>query len=229
MILFLIKEAICEIYNKYLCACHKNLRIGRCAKVRFSNFYGNNFVGHNTIFTHSSLGEFSYVGNNDNISHTKIGKFCSIGSDVSVINGIHPSSNWISTHPSFYTRNSPVITSFTDQQLFQEVKFTKDGIHYVTIGNDVWIGNRVTLLPGVNIGDGAIIAAGAVVTHDVPPYAIVGGIPARIIRFRFSEPEIERLLSIKWWNQSLEWIKRNAVLFSDIKNINNENFNNSFQ
>ena len=81
------------------------------------------------------------------------------------------------------------------------------------IGNDVWIGWHAIITPGVSIGDGAIIAAGAVVTHDVPPYAIVGGIPAKVIRKRFSDDMIEKLLKIKWWDWSDEKIMENYAYF----------------
>lgn len=81
------------------------------------------------------------------------------------------------------------------------------------IGNDVWIGNGVTILNGIHVGDGAVIAAGAVVTKDVPPYAIVAGVPAKIIRYRFDSEDIHKLLSIKWWEKDIEWMKKHEDLF----------------
>ena len=85
----------------------------------------------------------------------------------------------------------------------------------MVIGNDVWIGANVSILPGVYIGDGAVIAAGAVVTKDVEPYAIVGGVPAKVIRYRFSPKEIYILLKIKWWDWSVEEVERNIELLYD--------------
>lgn len=83
----------------------------------------------------------------------------------------------------------------------------------VVIGNDVWIGAYVSILPGVHIGDGAVIAAGAVVTKDVEPYAVVGGVPAKVIKYRFPQDEIEKFLKIQWWNWSVEQIEDNIELF----------------
>ncbi|WP_269799630.1 CatB-related O-acetyltransferase [Geodermatophilus chilensis] len=85
----------------------------------------------------------------------------------------------------------------------------------MTIGNDVWIGNRVTILRGVHVGDGAVLAAGAVVTRDVPPYAIVGGVPARLIRWRFPEPIREALARSQWWTWPDELIRERIADFSD--------------
>ena len=84
-------------------------------------------------------------------------------------------------------------------------------------GNDVWIGSRATILGGVTIGHGAIIAAGAVVTKDVPPYAIVGGVPAKVIKYRFNEQQIEKLLSNPWWDKPIRWIKEHSQEFKDIE------------
>ena len=85
------------------------------------------------------------------------------------------------------------------------------------IGNDVWIGEGVTIKGGVRIGDGAIVAMNACVTKDVPPYAIVGGVPAKIIRYRFTDEQIKFLLDFQWWNKSLEWIEKHAEIFVDIE------------
>lgn len=91
------------------------------------------------------------------------------------------------------------------------------GKKLVEIGNDVWIGSHVLIMDGVKIGDGAIIAAGAVVTKDVEPYSIVGGVPARHIRYRFSEEQIKKLLQLKWWEKDFGWIKEH---YRDFRNIN---------
>jgi virginiamycin A acetyltransferase len=85
--------------------------------------------------------------------------------------------------------------------------------NFIVIGNDVWIGANAIILPGVTIGDGAIVAAGAVVSRDVPPYAIVGGVPAKILRYRYTEEQIKKLLKIAWWNWSPEKIAINVDYF----------------
>lgn len=93
--------------------------------------------------------------------------------------------------------------------------------YYVEIGNDVWIGNDVTLFDGINVGDGAIIANGAIVTKDVIPYSIVGGVPAKLIRMRFTETQILNLKEFKWWNKDFNWLRNNYTIFSDIENFLN--------
>ena len=87
----------------------------------------------------------------------------------------------------------------------------------VNIGNDVWIGDNVYILAGVKIGNGAIIAMGAVVTRDVEPYTIVGGVPAKVIRKRFNDEQIKKLEEIKWWNKSTDWILEHIEDFEDIE------------
>lgn len=86
-------------------------------------------------------------------------------------------------------------------------------IRYVIVGNDVWIGTRAILLPEVKVGDGAIVGAGAVVTHNVPPYAIVVGVPAKVIGFRYSKEQIDKLLKIAWWNWGINKIRANIDYF----------------
>ena len=101
-------------------------------------------------------------------------------------------------------------TTFVDQKYFEEEEKT------VHIGNDVWIGSNVIVVDGVTIGDGAIIAAGAVVTKDVPPYAIFGGIPAKLIRYRFDEQKIDFMLKFKWWDKEEKWLRKNVKDFHNI-------------
>lgn len=153
----------------------------------------------------SKIGEFTYVSENSIIHNSNIGKFCSIGPNVILGYGEHPLSS-ISTSPLFYV----------DMKIFKENFFVKNsfnGKKNITIGNDVWIGANVYIKNGLNIGDGAIIGAGSVVTKSVPAYAIVVGVPAKIIRYRFNEDEIKKLLKIEWWNWSIEKIESNKIYF----------------
>jgi len=147
-----------------------------------------------------SIDENSYINNNSNIMSGKIGKFCSIGYGVDIGMFEHP-TDFVSTSPKIYKKSSE----------WDEIASPP------IIGNDVWIGSKATILQGVTIGNGAIIAAGSVVTKDVPAYAIVAGIPAKIIRYRFSENIIEKLEKIEWWNKDNEWIEKNLELFNHPK------------
>lgn len=131
-----------------------------------------------------------------------IGKFCMIASDVTfIMNGANHVSDAVSAYP---------FAAFG-----QGWEHAMDGKTYphkgdTVIGNDVWLGYKSVIMSGVNIGDGAIVAAYSVVTKDVPPYAIVGGNPARIIRKRFTEEQIKQLLALKWWDWEIEKITANV-------------------
>lgn len=152
------------------------------------------------FFLHNvELGDYSYIAKNSSINNCHIGKFCSIGPNFCCGLGLHP-TNGISTSPMFYsTKCQNGITLCTEDQY--------DESHRINIGNDVFVGANVTVLDGVAIADGAIIGAGAVVTKDIPPYAIAVGVPAKIIKYRFSQEKIEALLRRQWWNGSDEEIK----------------------
>ena len=185
---------------------------------RQTSFGGYNKIGRNCIIEKSSIGRFSYIGNNCVFTNTHIGNFCSISSNVEIISGTHPTRNYVSTHPVFYSKETPVRFSYVNFTSFIEHKTTEDG-HSLDIGNDVWIGNHVCILEGVTIGDGAIIAAGSIVVKDIPPYSIVGGVPAKIIRKRFSDSEISELLQLKWWFWTQEKIKENVEKFSNVSDF----------
>lgn len=149
-----------------------------------------------------TLGQYSSVGRDTKCIHTDIGKYCAISWDCTINATSHPYNHLtISAFP--YVPN-----------VGQFVTTRKQNIERVIIGHDVWIGAHVVILSGVNIGNGAIIAAGAVVTKDVPAYAIVGGVPAKIIKYRFSQEQIAELEKLEWWNLDRNIIKKNLNIFN---------------
>lgn len=168
------------------------------------------FLGYNKIRGKASLsnvrmGRFTYVGES-NLSNCNIGAFCSIGREVFVGGlGSHP-GYWLSTHPVFYSTLKQAGITFVLESKYEEHKQTY-------IGNDVWVGLRCVLIDGVTVADGAIIAAGAVVVSDVPPYAVVGGVPAKIIKYRFTKDLVDELLEWQWWNLPISILKRMAPSF----------------
>ncbi|WFU86327.1 CatB-related O-acetyltransferase [Rhizobium sp. CC1099] len=146
------------------------------------------------------IGAYSYVFRSDIWNLSKIGRYCSIAPGLVVGADSHP-VNWLSTSPFQYAPGKLDWTGWSTTFVPEGRSPENDpslekGIP--KIGNDVWIGGDVSILSGVEVGDGAIIAAGSVVTKSVPPYAIVGGVPAKLIRMRFSDKLIGRMLKIKW-------------------------------
>lgn len=170
-------------------------------------------IGGRTELLSASIGNYTLIGANNKLSNTKIGRFCSLGSNISVINAFHPTSGFVSTNPAFYSLNKQCGITFVNRQKFEEHR-SVDNNYSVIIGNDVWIGHNVTIIAGITIGDGSIIGANALVTKDVPPFAIVGGVPAKVIRYRFDDESRTRIYNSKWWDNSYEWFVDNAEIMS---------------
>ena len=184
-------------------------------KVQFkANFKRTTFGKYNNLYENVTLfnvalGDYTYVSPNTEIRNAKIGKFCSIGPNCYIGLGKHPASGFVSTHPIFYSDKKQTQKGFSEKSVFEE--------HApVEIGNDVWVGANSVIADGVKIGDGAIVAFGAAVAGDVPPYAVVGGVPAKVIKYRFEKEDIKSLLAIKWWNKDIEEIKNHYQRYFDI-------------
>ena len=179
-------------------------------------FEGYNRICRDSDISNSRFGFGSYVGINASIISTKIGRFSSIGPHVRVTSGKHPTEGFASMHPAFYSIRKQVGFTFVDVQKYDE---GLDKVSHTSIGNDVWIGDSAVIMEGITIGDGAVIAAGSVVTKDVPAYAIVAGVPAKILKYRFNDAQREDLLDIQGWNKDSKWIKENAERFSDVDEL----------
>jgi phosphonate metabolism protein (transferase hexapeptide repeat family) len=155
-----------------------------------------------TIFAQSRPGGYSYIMNDGDVIYSDIGKFCSIASYVRLNPGNHPMERATQAH---FTYRSPLY--WPGEETDDEEFFAWRRSQPVTIGHDVWIGHGAIVLPGVSIGTVAVIAAGGVVTKDVPSYTVFAGVPARLIRCRFM-PEVEEgLLKMAWWDWSHERLR----------------------
>lgn len=200
---------------KSVCLRKKNAHVTPLARFnRQTVFEGNNVVYERAIIANSSIGRNTYIGPNSHLENCQIGRFCSISSNVKVVAATHPSTIFVSSCPSFYSTFKQNGQSFVNKNKFDE-RLSVDGCDAI-IGNDVWIGSDAVIKGGVRIGTGAIVAMNSVVTKDVPPYAIVGGTPAHIIKYRFTSEQIDRLLSLKWWDKPDDWLQCHADYFENI-------------
>jgi len=158
----------------------------------------------------SSIGRYSYVGNGTDVESADIGQFCSISDHCRIGMGGHTLS-CLSTCPVFTQR----VNGCQSQWVVRDAHSVK--AKRTVLGNDVWVGSHVLINGGVTVGDGAVIGAGAVVVKDVPPYAIVGGVPAKVIRYRFPEDIIAKLEELRWWNLPEEKLKEHISVFQNDK------------
>lgn len=163
-------------------------------------FYTKNFLANKGY----EVGDYTYghptVYDWNEGTTLKIGRFTSIAEGVTIMLGGNHRTEWVTTYPF------PAINDkWPEAQGIGGHPVSKGD---VVIGNDVWLGYGATILSGVKIGDGAVIAAKALITKDVPPYSIAGGCPAKVIKYRFSPTTIERLLSLKWWDWKEKRIKK---------------------
>ncbi len=190
----------------------------RCIIDLKTRFEGGNRIGAESRIYKSYFGFGTYVGARASINSSKIGRFCSIGNELRIVAGKHPLATFVSTHPAFYSLQKQAGFTYANEQKFSEYEFADiEEKYWVDIGSDVWIGDNVLILAGCSIGVGAVVATGAVVTKNVEPYSIVGGIPARAIKSRFDAATVESLLKTQWWNKPIEWIKKKSEKMANVE------------
>ncbi len=159
-----------------------------------------------STFIQSSIDRHSFCGYDCTFVNVSVGAFCSIASRVVIGGASHP-MHFVSTSPAFLSHRDSIKRKFARHDYLPQIRSV--------VGNDVWIGESVLVKAGVTIGDGAVVGMGSVVTRDVPPYAVVAGNPARIIRMRFSEEVIQALLKWQWWSLGDAELERVSADFND--------------
>jgi acetyltransferase-like isoleucine patch superfamily enzyme len=159
----------------------------------------------------TKLGAYTYIQKGSSVLNAELGKFCSVAGGVEIGLPQH-SITGASSHPIFYLKNTPLPKVFSHKDFHITTNKTY-------IGHDVWIGKNAMVMSGVNVGVGAVIGAGAVVTKDIPAYAVVGGIPARIIKYRFTKTIRSELSTSQWWNLKDEWLEANYHLFMNPRDL----------
>ena len=208
--LILIPRSVRDFINwKKLQVCNNLAVIHRGVSAdQASRFSKNCVIFSGTFVSNSQIGKYTYVQRDSSVLNADIGPFSSIAEGCRIGLPSHPLGQ-VSTSPVFYDSSQPLpkfLIGESDRDFIQNRTF---------IGADVWIGDGAKILAGVHIGTGAVVGAGAVVSRDVPPYAIVGGVPARIIRMRFNENVCERLLQSRWWEKDDEELVSISYLFKD--------------
>lgn len=193
--------------------CGGTVKIGAGSRIIKSRLLGPVYLNRNTqVGPDCVVGKYFGMNESCFAARATVGAYCSIGARTSINPFNHP-VDWLSIHEFQYHPNS--FDWVDEYSRIRRLERTPDMYEQVSIGNDVWMGHNVNVMPGVSVGDGAVIAAGAVVTKTVAPYAIVAGVPARVIRLRFPEKTVERLLRVKWWD--LELGELSGLPFRDVE------------
>ncbi len=193
------------------------LKPGEGTSIKGSNILGELSTGENCLLFKVNVSANTVIGKNTTLwgpninlnGDITIGSFCSIASNVSFFEKGHD-----------YKK---ITTYYVFKNLFKEPKNETISKGAIKIGNDVWIGSGATILSGIDVGHGAVIAANSLVNSDVPPYAIVGGMPAKVLKRRFENDVIEKLLEVKWWDWDIDEIQKHKELFSGQLTIDNLN------
>lgn len=178
---------------------------------------GRNYIGKDAFLKNCRLGYASYVQSGCDLTDTDIGRYTSIGSGVKTVIGSHPTEKKTALHPAFSMKDNITGLTYVKEDRYEGAQGVR-----TEIGPDVWLGNDVRIMGGVKIGPGAVVGAGAIVTKDLPAYSINVGIPAKTIKYRFTEEQIKKLLDVKWWEKDEQWIKAHIDDFEDVEKFLNE-------
>jgi acetyltransferase-like isoleucine patch superfamily enzyme len=192
---------------------HEIIRLNPGARIVESRVLGPTYLNRYThIGPDVVLGKYFGMNEHGFIARATVGAFCAFGARTAINPFNHP-TDWLSISEfQYHPRSFDWVAEYND---FKRLERTPEMFQHVSIGNDVWTGHNVNIIPGVNVGDGAVIGAGSVVTKDVPAYAIVVGAPARVTKMRFSDKIIERQLRLKWWE--LELSDLDGLPFRDVE------------
>lgn len=207
-----LNELVLELHRAKLRRNYPTCKIERRVRVDSSSLLSEyNVLFDGARLIDSTIGRHSYLQQGATAQACDIGRFCSIAMNSYL--GL-PQHNMytVSTHPSFTSGYTPLVKQFKVSQREHQYQRT-------VVGHDVWIGHGAMVMEGVIINSGAVVGAGAVVTSDVASYAVVAGVPARVIRYRFDEPVRSRLMESKWWEMSDDWIKTHANLFRNPEDL----------
>ena len=178
----------------------------RGSAIKNSSIHKTSKIEAGSQIVNTLMEKHSFCGYDSEISNCEIGSFTSIANGVVIGGGMHP-IDWVGTSPVFYEGRDSVSAKFSE--------FQREEFKTTLIGHDVWIGRNALIKQGVTIGNGAVVGMGSVVTKDIAPYAIVGGNPAKLIRYRFSDEIIEELLASKWWELPENELKEYATYVKD--------------
>lgn len=217
----IIKKIVKYLYFRW--KYNKSVKIAFSAEVSINSVFEPMCQVHSFSSFYGKMGMGSYIGPHSTIN-AEIGRFVSIAGHVKCVYDTHVyQAPFVSSSPCFFSLNTHHLqcgATFATEQMFKEHRFVDEKQKIsIKIGNDVWIGDEALLIGGITIGDGAVVLARAVVTKDVPPYAIVGGVPARIIRYRYNDETITWLLNIRWWNHSKLWFENHWRLMTNIDEL----------